>query len=159
MMSKRRLQMQKREPVDSKWTENPNAPDMLDLMRQLENARKMDAIERALTEAKTDNGTPMIKPEQDNRRINQYTCETCGGVITTIDRVPGTTPFSLVCRATPGCNGRSYSSMYRVQPGLTPTHEWYKPDKLPRDPGMRQHVQMGGLLIRPVEKLAGDKNK
>ena len=82
-------------------------------------------------------------------RINQYTCETCGGVITTIDRVAGTTPMFLNCRATPGCDGRSVSSMYRVSPHLKPEWEWYRPKKAKGE--NREYVDMGGLLIRRIE--------
>lgn len=81
-------------------------------------------------------------------RINQYTCETCGGVITTIDRVEGTTPMFLNCRATPGCEGRSVSSMYRVNPHLKPDWEWYRPKKAKG--ANREYVEMGGLLIRRI---------
>lgn len=83
-------------------------------------------------------------------RINQYTCRTCGGVITTIDRDEGTTPMMLACRATKGCTGSMFSSMYRVAPYLTPEWEWYKPEKLPKGE-MREHVEMGGLLLRKIE--------
>ena len=88
---------------------------------------------------------------------NQYTCNTCGGVITTIDLDEGTTSMFLACRASDDCAGRMISSMYRVDQSLTPTHEWYTPDKLPKDRGMRQHVEMGGLLIRPVTEAAEEK--
>jgi hypothetical protein len=84
------------------------------------------------------------------QRINQYTCRTCGGVITTVDRNEGTTPWMLACRATDGCTGSMFSSMYRVAPYLTPEWEWYKPEKLPKGE-MREHVQMGGLLLRKIE--------
>ncbi len=83
-------------------------------------------------------------------RINQYTCDTCGGVITTIDRDEGTTPMFLNCRATPGCDGRSVSSMYRVSPHLKPEWEWYRPKKAKGE--NREHVAMGGLLIRQIEE-------
>ena len=43
-----------------------------------------------------------------------------------------------------------FSSMYRVAPYLTPEWEWYKPEKLPKGE-MREHVQMGGLLLRKIE--------
>lgn len=82
-------------------------------------------------------------------RINQYTCDTCGGVITTIDRAKGTTPMFLNCRATDGCNGRMHSSMYHVSPTLKPEWEWYRPKKAKGDE--REYVEMGGLLIRKIE--------
>lgn len=84
--------------------------------------------------------------------INQYICQTCGGVITTIDRDDGTTSFMLDCRVTPGCPGRMQSAVYLVDQTLTPNWEWYMPEKLPKERSMRQHVRMGGLLIRKIEK-------
>lgn len=81
--------------------------------------------------------------------INQYTCSSCGGTITTIDRNQGTTPMMLVCRATEGCYGSMRSHGYAVDQNLTPNWEWYKPAKLPKGE-MREHVQMGGLLIRKI---------
>lgn len=90
---------------------------------------------------------------------NQYTCDTCGGVITTVDLDEGTTSMFLACRATEDCNGRMISSMYRVDQSLEPTHEWYTPEKLPKDRAMRQHVKMGGLLIRPVTEAAPTEQK
>jgi hypothetical protein len=60
---------------------------------------------------------PQCEPE---RRLNQYVCRTCGGVITTIDRDEGVTPMMLACRATTDCDGSMFSAMYRVDPNLTP---------------------------------------
>lgn len=87
--------------------------------------------------------------EISERRINQYTCTTCGGAITTIDRDAGTTPMFLNCRATEGCGGRMQSHMYRVDPTLEPEWEWYKPTN-PKGAD-REYVKMGGLLIRRIE--------
>lgn len=82
-------------------------------------------------------------------KLNQYTCEGCGAVITTIDRDEGTTPMFLDCRSEKPCGGRMVSSMYQVDQWLQPTHEWYKPaGKVP--PVYREHVEMGGLLIRKI---------
>lgn len=156
MMSKRRLQMQKRKPDDPPVDVTPEQLAELTAFHErldranLYQAERQMLLQHAAPDSKrfkTGNGTPMYK---DQPRLNQYTCELCGGVITTVDRDPGTTPMFLNCRATPGCTGRMVSSMYRVPSGLEPTHEWYKPDKLPRDPGMRDHVQRGGLLIRKI---------
>lgn len=83
--------------------------------------------------------------------INQYICPVCGGVITTINRDEGTTPFYLSCRALPGCSGRMFSQLYQVDQTLTPTHEWYKPAKIKGTPEMRQHLKAGGLLIREIK--------
>ena len=87
-------------------------------------------------------------------RLNMYTCDTCHGFIVTINRVEGTTPMELTCRATPGCHGLSESSWYRVSPALVPDHEWYRPtgDEYARlSPGMRDHVDRGGLDIRRID--------
>jgi hypothetical protein len=81
-------------------------------------------------------------------RINTYTCKTCRNHIVTEDVNVGTTPMMLACRATPGCSGSMLSGMYKVDQTLVPTHEWYKPAKLPKEPGMREHVKMGGLMLR-----------
>ena len=84
-------------------------------------------------------------------RLNQYTCRTCGGTITTIDRHEGVTPWSLNCRATEGCDGVMQSHIYRgVDPNTTPEWEWFKPRKLPKGP-MYEHVKMGGLDLRRIE--------
>jgi hypothetical protein len=45
--------------------------------------------------------------------INVYTCESCKKAIVTVDRHTGTTPFTLLCRATEGCFGVMKSSGYR----------------------------------------------
>lgn len=94
---------------------------------------------------------PKAAPENiTTRRINQYTCSSCGGVITTIDRNEGVTPWMLTCRATEGCGGTMRSHGYTVDTSLKPDHEWYTPAKLPKGE-MREYVQMGGLLIRRIE--------
>lgn len=82
-------------------------------------------------------------------KINQYTCQHCGGKITTIDRDDGVTPFFLSCRVTQGCRGSMNSSMYQVSQDIKPTHEWYKPTGKVKKI-FREHVAMGGLLIRKV---------
>ena len=84
-------------------------------------------------------------------RINQYVCDACGGVITTIDFDEGTTPFILGCRATENCGGSMFSRMYQVDQTLTPGWGWYKSKKLPKGV-MRNHVKMGGLLLRKIGK-------
>ncbi|MBZ0297579.1 MAG: hypothetical protein K8L99_33795 [Anaerolineae bacterium] len=83
-------------------------------------------------------------------KINQYTCTVCGGVITTIDRDEGTTAFFVSCYATPECQGPMRSSMYQVDQSLVPDHEWYKPTGKIQNRALREHVRMGGLLIRPI---------
>lgn len=83
-------------------------------------------------------------------RINQYTCWSCRAVITTVDRNTGVTPAMIACRVTEGCDGTMHSHRYTVDQALTPDWEWYKPAKLPKGE-MRQHVEMGGLLLRKIE--------
>ncbi len=91
-----------------------------------------------------------VEPEKQPQRMNQYTCRTCGGVITTVDRDEGVTPMMLACRATKDCTGSMMSSMYRVAPYLTAGWEWYKPAKLPKGE-MRDYVESGGLMLRKIE--------
>ncbi len=127
-MAKKRLQMQRRTTA------------------QLEAARDQDAKRQPEPAGFDYNGLP-------RNVVNQYTCTTCGSAITTIDIHQGVTPAMLVCRATLGCEGSMDSHYYRVDQSLTPTHEWYMPDKrelMRLSPGMRQHVESGGLKIRPV---------
>lgn len=99
---------------------------------------------------------PIIEPKptkviQDDGRakVNQYTCDTCGQTITTIDRDYGTTPFRLYCRVTDDCDGNMCSHHYMVDQTLTPDYEWYKPTKAKG--ANREHVKLGGLLIRKIQ--------
>lgn len=80
-------------------------------------------------------------------RINQYVCF-FGHTITTINFDEGTTPMSVPCFQK-GCSSHASSRFYLVDQNLKPDYEWYKPKKLPRGP-MREHVQMGGLLLRKI---------
>ena len=100
-------------------------------------------------------------------RENVYTCQACGGTVVTVDRDTGTTPFMISHSevAGSGCNGPMYSAFYPKGPRPphigAPTHEWYAPtkaelkaecashDRYTRD-AIRQHVEMGGLLLRPI---------
>ena len=81
--------------------------------------------------------------------INQYVCSKCGGEITTVNLHEGTTPAMLACRVTDGCDGNMFSQHYLVDQGLMADYEWYKPNKLPKGV-MREHVKMGGLLLRKL---------
>jgi predicted RNA-binding Zn-ribbon protein involved in translation (DUF1610 family) len=90
--------------------------------------------------------TSAIQPPQ---RINAYDCPKCKAVLVTRDADEGVTPFSKLCLS---CGASAYSRMYTRTEGLTPTHEWYKP-KFPeryQHPGMRQHIEAGGLAFRPI---------
>jgi len=95
----------------------------------------------------------------DNERLNQYTCQTCGQSIITVDRVPGVTPMFIRCRATVGCSGRAHSAFYRVESDQTPTFEWRKPTPAEYealDAATREeHVDRGGLLIYPLSATGG----
>ncbi|WP_414462937.1 hypothetical protein [Hyphomicrobium sp. DY-1] len=86
-------------------------------------------------------------------RLNLYQCKECLHIICTVDRDEGVTPFMLGCRAPSPCRGWMESSFYRVFPGLKPTWEWYRPtdeERASLKPGEREHVERGGLLIRPI---------
>ncbi len=99
--------------------------------------------------------------------INVYTCPECGWQAITINRVEGTTPFQICCEGNcraSGWNGGAYSSFYQVDQSLTPTHEWYRPTtagerKKLRNPDTREHVALGGLLIRELPAPARKKGR
>jgi hypothetical protein len=94
----------------------------------------------------------------DKPTINEYRCDTCGKVIVTVDRADGTTPLWVACRVTPSCAGLMRSAMYQCDQAQTPTHEWYRPKKIKGTPDEKRHLQMGGLLIRPIKKTEGDED-
>ena len=86
---------------------------------------------------------------------NLYQCEDCQGQIITVDRVDGTTPMMLACRATKDCEGEMQSAWYRVDPALVEqaTYEWYTPDAAElatMSRGMQSHVEQGGLALREI---------
>lgn len=93
-------------------------------------------------------------------RRNAYVCNECGGIVVTVNRHEGVTPMMLRCRATPSCGGMMASRMYRLPPGAPePSFEWYSPSRSERrklSPAMRDHVDRGGLDIRPI-KPAGEQ--
>lgn len=85
--------------------------------------------------------------------INQYVCEGCGYVTTTVNRAEGTTPFLILCPRRPKCRGMARSRFYRVAPGVVPSYEWYRPEGEPLaklNLSTREHVELGGLLLRPI---------
>jgi hypothetical protein len=92
-------------------------------------------------------------------RHNVYTCDSCKQWIVTVDREEGVTPMMLRCRATKDCNGTMFSAFYQVPAelqGAQPTYEWRKPETgeyLRSDPATREHVDRGGLLIYPINRL------
>jgi hypothetical protein len=101
-------------------------------------------------------------------RENVYTCTSCKRQLVTIDRDQGTTPFFMRCdpKRTPGgCGGKMESACYPTgerPPHIdAPTHEWYNPTPAElavecekedafHAKWLREHVAMGGLLIRPI---------
>lgn len=94
-----------------------------------------------------------MEDSASKKRLNVYQCQSCLHIICTVDRDDGVTPFMIECRAPQPCGGMMESSFYRVFPGLKPTFEWYRPDDAERTtlaPGAKDHVEKGGLLIRPI---------
>lgn len=97
-------------------------------------------------------------------KINAYQCEYDPvHIVVTVDREPGVTPFTIQCpicealgqEAKPGESLYRFPSMqssfYRVHPGRTPTHEFYRPDTLEGlSAGAISHVLHGGLLFRKI---------
>jgi hypothetical protein len=97
--------------------------------------------------------TEQKKPVSLVGRKNIYQCQECLGIIATIDRDAGTTPFAIGCQARNGCKGTMQSAFYRVFEAIQPTFEWYKPDEVEIEKlsaGSRHHVDMGGLLLRRI---------
>jgi hypothetical protein len=120
---------------------------------------------------------PEPLPEDEQRR-NAYVCDTCGGVVVTVDRHKGVTPMFLACRAkgyvsdpANDCTGTGQSCMYRLEMlhmalarrgsvGAMPTEwpeptwEWYTPSpaELRRlESRTAEHGGKGGLLLRRIE--------
>jgi len=92
---------------------------------------------------------------EGKNKVNRYQCDTCQKTITTIDRDEGVTPAFLSCKATRGCTGTMTSAWYRVPQDLTPAWEWFSPDKREwsnYSMAMVRHFQMGGLVLRKIEK-------
>jgi hypothetical protein len=96
---------------------------------------------------------------------NIYQCQTCLGLICTVDRDKGVTPFMIDCKSTPGCKGPMQSSFYMTHPMLVPTFEWFRPsgEELAatcasltgpyaeqRTAAYVDHVNRGGLILRPI---------
>lgn len=86
---------------------------------------------------------------------NIYQCDACRGVIVTVDRDEGVTPFMIDCRATEGCGGVMKSHFYRCDQTYRAEFEWYRPGRLERlflNRRTKEHVKMGGLLLRKVRR-------
>lgn len=83
-------------------------------------------------------------------KVNTYTCDSCDYVTVTVDVDDGVTPFMIGCPAVRCAGGSAKSGMYQVDQNLVPTHEWFKPTDLSGySANHRQHVEMGGLVMRP----------
>jgi hypothetical protein len=96
--------------------------------------------------------------------INGWTCDTCRETTYCVHVDYGVTPMFLACRAEgvepreATCKGRGTSLMYPSTP--PPQHviaavqwEWYMPDEREKRglaPETREHVDKGGLLLRPL---------
>lgn len=91
---------------------------------------------------------------QDIGTTNTYTCDTCGGRVTTIHRDAGVTPAFMNCRAKKDCAGAMGSGFYRPVHGAPPpTFEWYRPsadELLTLTHIAREHIEKGGALLRPM---------
>lgn len=86
--------------------------------------------------------------------INNYLCDGCGDKIITKNVNVGTTPATLDCQISDGCDGIMGSSWYQVSQEQTPTHEWYRPGILKianLGHALREHVKKGGLLLRKIK--------
>lgn len=84
--------------------------------------------------------------------LNRYICDSCRTALITTDVDTGTTPFLTKC-GEPGCKGVAQSESYRVPPGLTPTHAWYRPDDeefAGLSEAVQDHCLNGGLRLRPL---------
>jgi hypothetical protein len=91
----------------------------------------------------------------EGTKLNIYQCQVCRGMICTVDRDEGVTPFGIDCKAKSGCAGPMLSSFYRVWPRTIPTWEWYRPASTEgMKPAVKEHVSKGGLLLRPIQTPA-----
>lgn len=90
---------------------------------------------------------------------NAYCCEKCHGQIVTVNLADGTTPFMIKCRANwpSECDGMAQSQFYNIDQTTPATWGWHRPDAEETQrleslhPGMAQHVQSGGLVLRKLD--------
>lgn len=107
------------------------------------------------------------KRPDGRERKNIYQCQTCLGLICTVDRDKGVTPFMIDCKVTADCKGPMQSSFYMVHPMVVPTFEWFRPtsEELAdicesldgpraalRKAAYVDHVNRGGLILRPIKR-------
>lgn len=85
-----------------------------------------------------------------NRRLNIYTCPTCGFNLLSEDVDDGVTPFSMPC----SCGLNIFSHFYKVgqeEQSLPADIVWYKPNKdeiRKMSKSMREYIKNGGLQYR-----------
>lgn len=93
-----------------------------------------------------------------NQKINGYLCQRCLGMTITVHVDEGTTPMYLRCRARTGCSGEAVSQFYSLPDPLPeelaalPRWEWYRPTGAELgelSPYMREHIERGGVALRP----------
>ncbi len=127
-----------------------------ELLREEEIRQAMAKVDGLLKQIRETKAADETAAEAQPRRINIYTCDVCNMPIVTRDVDEGVTPMFLSCKVTRGCPGKMVSAMYRVPQGLLPDYEWYKPTSLDGlEPSTREHVERGGLLLRPVGATRG----
>lgn len=92
-------------------------------------------------------------------QINVYVCP-AGHKTITENLDDGTTPMIIGCEhprpysSTLPCGEMAKSSFYRVDQTLKAGFEWYKPTDLKAIARrLREHVRMGGLLLRKKRKV------
>jgi hypothetical protein len=87
-------------------------------------------------------------------RKNQYTCDTCGKSVVTLDVDEGTTPFMILCRVTLHCQGMMRSNFYSCDQSLEHMLEWFAPQSFKGySPEMIEHIHKGGLDLR--DRISG----
>lgn len=88
---------------------------------------------------------------EEAKKINTYTCSQ-GHVTVTVNKDTGTTPMMITCR-TKNCGQTSRSAWYNCEQTLHPEYEWFKPVDIKKvSKHLREHVKLGGLLIRKIAK-------
>lgn len=102
-------------------------------------------------------------------KLNIYTCERCRSHIVTRDIDEGVTPFMLpsreYCPQRCGAEPREWvnmtSSFYRVwDQRIQEDFQWYRPkDGEAVEPALRNHVERGGLIIRPCADAPAEQER
>lgn len=135
-----------------------------DSRRLVQRVAGRELREREAARRLREGGPPPVRRSGCVGRRNVYRCGECGGTIVTVDRDAGVTPSSLACRAkgdprdpASDCRGTMFSGFYPdpFPEGLPePAWEWYAPGPAEArrlDEESRDHVERGGLLLRPIK--------